>query len=117
MRREMARAAAIGVELFVIDAGWYAGADTHDTSDFEAGLGTWTPDPKRFPSGLKALTDYAHSLGLEVRRLGRARACGSLDRRARTVPMNRRSPRPTAATSRRRPRWSAWRARRAGSGC
>ena len=41
MRREMAHAAAMGVELFVIDAGWYAGADTHDTSDFEAGLGTW----------------------------------------------------------------------------
>ena len=65
VRREMAHAAAIGVELFVIDAGWYTGADTHDTSDFESGLGTWTADPKRFPGGLKALTDYAHSLGLK----------------------------------------------------
>ncbi len=31
MRREMAHAAAMGVELFVIDAGWYAGADTHNS--------------------------------------------------------------------------------------
>jgi alpha-galactosidase len=65
MRREMGQAAALGVELFVIDAGWYSGADTHSTGDFEAGLGTWVPDPARFPDGLKALTDYAHSLGMK----------------------------------------------------
>jgi len=65
MRREMAHVAAMGVELFVIDAGWYAGADTHDTSDFEAGLGTWKADPDRFPNGLRALTDYADGLGMK----------------------------------------------------
>jgi alpha-galactosidase len=58
-------AAEMGVELFVIDAGWYAGADTHNTDDFEPGLGTWEADPERFPNGLKALTDYAHSLGMK----------------------------------------------------
>ena len=65
MRREMAHAAAMGVELFVIDAGWYAGADNSNSRDFDAGLGTWEPDPQRFPNGLLVLTDYAHSLGMK----------------------------------------------------
>ena len=65
MRREMARAASLGVELFVIDAGWYAGADTQDPFEFTNGLGTWEVDPERFPNGLKVLTDYAHSLGMK----------------------------------------------------
>lgn len=64
MRAEMARAAAIGVELFVIDAGWYAGTGAAGPFDFDAGLGGWTADPVRFPNGLKPLRDYAHSLGL-----------------------------------------------------
>ena len=39
MRAEMERAAALGVELFVIDAGWYAGAGAAGPFDFDAGLG------------------------------------------------------------------------------
>jgi alpha-galactosidase len=65
MRTEMASAAALGTELFVIDAGWYAGAGAAGPFDFDAGLGSWTPDPARFPDGLKPLTDYAHSLGMQ----------------------------------------------------
>jgi alpha-galactosidase len=65
MRREMARAASMGVELFVIDAGWYVGADTSDTTNFTPGLGSWTADPDRFPDGLAALSAYAHSLGMK----------------------------------------------------
>ena len=65
MQREMASAAALGVELFVIDAGWYTLANTTDTTDFTAGLGTWTPDPSRFPNGLKSLADTAHGLGMK----------------------------------------------------
>ena len=62
MREEMANAAANGVELFVVDAGWYAGAGRG--SDFDAGLGTWRVDSAKFPDGLRALSDYAHDLGL-----------------------------------------------------
>ncbi|HET7694555.1 MAG TPA: glycoside hydrolase family 36 protein [Vicinamibacterales bacterium] len=62
MREEMANAAANGVELFVVDAGWYAGAGRG--SDFDAGLGTWRVDPVKFPEGLRPLSDYAHDLGL-----------------------------------------------------
>ncbi|MFF9363825.1 alpha-galactosidase [Streptomyces griseoluteus] len=52
------RAAALGVELFVMDDGWF-GARKDDT----AGLGDWTPAPDRFPDGLAPLA-------AEVRRLG-----------------------------------------------
>lgn len=38
------RAAAVGVELFVVDDGWFG----KRTSD-RAGLGDWTPNPDRFP--------------------------------------------------------------------
>lgn len=63
VRAEMDHAAALGVEVFVVDAGWYAGGS--QTSDFSTGLGSWTADPKRFPSGLGALSDYAHGLGMK----------------------------------------------------
>jgi len=64
MRAEMERAAALGVELFVIDAGWYAGTGAAGPFDFDAGLGGWTADPERFPNGLAPLREYAHTLGL-----------------------------------------------------
>ncbi|MFF3518438.1 alpha-galactosidase [Streptomyces sp. NPDC002573] len=54
------RAAAMGVELFVVDDGWF-GARTSD----RAGLGDWTPNPDRFPSGLKPLADDVHALGMQ----------------------------------------------------
>ena len=64
MRGEMDHAAALGVELFVVDAGWYTGAGRDNSTDFESGLGTWDADPSRFPNGLRALSDYAHGLGM-----------------------------------------------------
>jgi len=65
MRAEMAGAAAIGTELFVIDAGWYAGAGAAGPFDFDSGLGSWQVDSSRFPNGLKPLSDYAHALGMK----------------------------------------------------
>ncbi|MGV9567187.1 alpha-galactosidase [Streptomyces sp. NPDC003480] len=60
-QRELARrAAAMGVELFVVDDGWF-GARTSD----RAGLGDWTPNPDRFPGGLKPLADDVHALGMQ----------------------------------------------------
>jgi len=64
MRAEMTRVAALGVELFVVDAGWYANTGIAGSYDFDAGLGGWTADPARFPDGLKPLRDYAHDLGM-----------------------------------------------------
>ncbi|MFF5251013.1 alpha-galactosidase [Streptomyces leeuwenhoekii] len=54
------RAAELGVELFVVDDGWF-GARTGD----RAGLGDWTPNPERFPGGLKPLAEYVHGLGMQ----------------------------------------------------
>jgi alpha-galactosidase len=64
MRGEMERVAPLGVELFVIDAGWYARSNSQGALDFSAGLGSWIADPGRFPEGLAVLSDYAHSLGM-----------------------------------------------------
>ena len=41
-----------------IDAGWYS-----TPSDWTT-VGTWTPDPQRFPNGLKPVTDRARALGM-----------------------------------------------------
>ena len=59
-QRELATAAAaIGVELFCVDDGWF-GSRTNDSS----GLGDWTPRPEAFPRGLKPLADDVHALGM-----------------------------------------------------
>ncbi len=62
---EIDRASALGVELFVVDAGWYTGAGASGDSDFDSGLGNLTADPDRFPTGLPSLADYAHNAGMK----------------------------------------------------
>jgi alpha-galactosidase len=60
-QKELAeRAADLGVELFVMDDGWFG-----KRVDDHAGLGDWTPNPERFPQGLKPLADYVHELGMQ----------------------------------------------------
>src|SRR5262249_11475761 len=59
------RAAQFGVELFVIDAGWYPNTGVDGPTDFDSGLGAWSADPDRFPNGLAPLREYAHRLGLK----------------------------------------------------
>ena len=53
-------AAAIGIERFVLDDGWFKGR-----SDDRAGLGDWTRDPVKYPRGLKPLADQVRGLGME----------------------------------------------------
>jgi len=53
-------AAAMGIELFVMDDGWFQGRNSDD-----AGLGDWWPDPKKFPDGLKPLIDRVNALGMD----------------------------------------------------
>ncbi len=62
---EMDRAASLGVELFVLDAGWWVGAGLDGDFDFDSGLGSWAEDLNRFPSSLPSLADYAHGLGMK----------------------------------------------------
>ncbi|HVV72730.1 MAG TPA: alpha-galactosidase [Verrucomicrobiae bacterium] len=51
-RHMIDESAALGVELFHIDAGWFRG------------VGDWYPDPKKFPRGLVPVRDYAHHKGM-----------------------------------------------------
>ena len=61
---EMHRASAIGVEMFVLDAGWWVGAGTEGQNDFSTGLGSYLVDTDRFPAQLLGLADQAHSLNM-----------------------------------------------------
>lgn len=54
------KAASIGVELFVIDDGWFG----RRSSD-RAGLGDWWPNPERFPNGLQELISAVNGLGMD----------------------------------------------------
>ena len=54
------RAADLGVELFVVDDGWF-GARNND----RAGLGDWTVNTTKFPNGLRELIDEVHQLGMQ----------------------------------------------------
>ncbi len=54
------RAAALGVERFVLDDGWF-GARRDDT----AGLGDWYVSDAVYPEGLKPLVDHVTGLGME----------------------------------------------------
>ena len=52
-------AAALGIELFVLDDGWFGGR-----RDDTAGLGDWRPHPGAFPRGLGPLVEKVHELGM-----------------------------------------------------
>lgn len=53
-------AAALGIELFVLDDGWFGHRDSDNCS-----LGDWTPDPRKLPGGLKPLTDHITAKGMK----------------------------------------------------
>ena len=49
----------LGVELFVMDDGWFG-----ERSDDTSSLGDWEPNPKKLPNGLKGLCDKINALGM-----------------------------------------------------
>jgi alpha-galactosidase len=53
-------AAEMGIELFVMDDGWF-----HGRNDDHAGLGDWWPDEVKFPRGLKPLIECVNALGMD----------------------------------------------------
>src|SRR5262249_1107710 len=53
-------AASLGVELFVMDDGWFQGR-----KDDHAGLGDWWPDTEKFPNGLRPLIQKVNALGMD----------------------------------------------------
>lgn len=58
---KMARCAkSLGVELFVLDDGWFKGR-----LDDTAGLGDWVENKKKLPHGLKGLSERINKIGLD----------------------------------------------------
>ncbi len=55
-------AASMGVELFVLDDGWFG--EKYPRNNDKAGLGDWQVNRKKLPGGLKTLIDHAHARGL-----------------------------------------------------
>ncbi|CAG0927386.1 alpha-galactosidase [Thermoflexales bacterium] len=53
-------AASLGVELFVMDDGWFHGRNWDN-----AGLGDWWPDENKFPNGLHGLIEKVNDLGMD----------------------------------------------------
>jgi alpha-galactosidase len=50
----------IPLDYWWMDAGWYPCGDGWPK------VGTWEPDPERFPRGLRAVSDHAHALGMKL---------------------------------------------------
>jgi alpha-galactosidase len=62
MMVEAEAAARIGLEHFVLDAGWYGGCPR---GDFEAGVGNWEViDRAKFPNGLGPLARFVNEKGM-----------------------------------------------------
>lgn len=58
---EMAtQSAAMGVERFIIDDGWFRGRNGD-----KAALGDWFLDEEKYPDGLKPVIDHVNQLGME----------------------------------------------------
>lgn len=55
----MKKAKSLGMELFVLDDGWFSTRD-----DDSHGLGDWRCNLKKIPGGLRSLSDEAKKLGL-----------------------------------------------------
>jgi alpha-galactosidase len=60
LERLARRAAAVGVERFVLDDGWF-----HSRRDDTTGLGDWVVDRDVWPDGLDPLAGLVHELGMQ----------------------------------------------------
>jgi alpha-galactosidase len=64
LRGQVDRAAAMGLEYFVLDAGWFAGCGVGH--DFSPGTGNWERvDARKFPDGLEPFASYVRARGLQ----------------------------------------------------
>lgn len=62
LRRQVRRCAQLGLDYFVVDAAWYAGAET----SFTQGLGNWRRVHQgRFPDGLEPLAELVREQGMK----------------------------------------------------
>jgi len=72
-RRMIEDSAALGLEMFHLDAGWFRA------------VGDWRPNPAKFPHGIASVADFAHRQGLKFglwidwAQAGTSRQPGALD--------------------------------------
>lgn len=52
----------VRLDYWWMDAGWYP----NKGGTWQDLLGTWYPDPKRYPNGLRAISDHAHAKGVKT---------------------------------------------------
>ena len=58
-------AAALGCEVFVLDAGWYTTEVENPNEGWWTRTGDWVVNARWFPNGLEELSDHCHSHGLD----------------------------------------------------
>lgn len=56
-------AQSLGLELFVLDDGWFG--NKYPRNNSHSGLGDWQVNKKKLPSGIAKIADYAASKGLQ----------------------------------------------------
>lgn len=54
------KAKEAGIELFVLDDGWFGRRDSDNSS-----LGDWVPDERKLPNGIKGLAEKINALGMK----------------------------------------------------
>ena len=52
--------AGVKLDYWWIDAGWYPCGDDWGN------VGTWEPDPQRYPKGLREVADHVHAKGMKL---------------------------------------------------
>ncbi|MCL5098328.1 MAG: alpha-galactosidase [Candidatus Omnitrophica bacterium] len=52
--------AGVNLDYWWIDAGWYPCGDSW------VNVGTWDPDPQRYPKGIREVADYVHSKAMKL---------------------------------------------------
>ncbi|NLC67221.1 MAG: alpha-galactosidase [Clostridiaceae bacterium] len=62
---ELDFAAELGIEVFYIDAAWWAGSSIKGQGAWGLGLGNYEEDLRKFPNGLKYISDRVHKKGLK----------------------------------------------------
>jgi len=63
LTRMMDDAASMGLEMFVLDDGWFGNAFPRNGDD--AGLGDWQVNAAKLPEGIDYLASYCHSKGMK----------------------------------------------------
>ncbi|NLG96019.1 MAG: alpha-galactosidase [Chloroflexi bacterium] len=64
--REIPAASEVGIDYLVIDGGWTGGGDDGLWESVPPHIGTWRPDPKKFPEGFEPVRRMAEQYGRKL---------------------------------------------------